>query len=155
MCFPPSDAVLQFRAFFRSCVRRYFLQRFRDAGVSPHQLQPLPFAPRLLRRCWIMAIHLHLDSYPVSGTTTLDSRWVSLCDAPTPYYAGAISSAILGHAGLADHVFLILLNFRVMHVGWLSAIGRLVRGRSWLDRFEIHRFVMIKLCRVCLLISSK
>ena len=43
-------------------------------------------------------IHLHLDSYPVSGTTTtLDSlaMGIPVLTCPTPYYAGAISAAIL------------------------------------------------------------
>ena len=52
-------------------------------------------------------IHLHLDSFPVSGTTTtLDSlaMGIPVLTCPTPYYAGAISSAILEHAGLSDHI---------------------------------------------------
>ena len=39
-------------------------------------------------------IHLHLDTYPVSGTTTtLDSlaMGIPVLTCPTPYYAGAIS----------------------------------------------------------------
>ena len=41
------DAVLQFRShsFQDPAVRRHFLQRFSDAGIAPHQLQPLPYAP--------------------------------------------------------------------------------------------------------------
>ena len=52
-------------------------------------------------------IHLHFDTFPVSGTTTtLDSlaMGIPVLTCPTPYYAGAISAAILEHAGLADHV---------------------------------------------------
>ena len=52
-------------------------------------------------------IHLHLDSFPVSGTTTtLDSlaMGIPVLTCPTPYYAGAISAAILEHAGLKDHI---------------------------------------------------
>ena len=52
-------------------------------------------------------IHLHLDSYPVSGTTTtLDSlaMGIPVLTCPTPYYAGAISAAILENACLADHI---------------------------------------------------
>ena len=52
-------------------------------------------------------IHLHLDSYPVSGTTTtLDAlaMGIPVLTCPTSYYAGAISAAILEHAGLADHI---------------------------------------------------
>ena len=52
-------------------------------------------------------IHLHLDSYPVSGTTTtLDSlaMGIPVLTCPTPYYSGAISAAILEHAGLAEHI---------------------------------------------------
>ena len=52
-------------------------------------------------------IHLHLDSSPVSGTTTtLDSlaMGIPVLTCPTSYYAGAISAAILEHAGLAEHI---------------------------------------------------
>ena len=102
------DAVLQFRShsFKDPTVRRYFLKRFTDNGIAPHQLQPLPFAPSSRDAVADYGrIHLHLDSYPVSGTTTtLDSlaMGIPVLTCPTPYYAGAISSAILKHAGLAD-----------------------------------------------------
>ena len=104
------DAVLQFRSysFSDSAVRRHFLQRFRDVGIAAHQLQPLPYAPSYGEATADFGrIHLHLDSYPVSGTTTtLDSlaMGIPVLTSPTPYYAGAISSAILQHAGLADHI---------------------------------------------------
>ena len=105
-----SDAVLKFRShsFQDAAVRRYFLQRFSDAGIAPHQLQPLPFAPSTAAAMSdFCGIHLHLDSYPVSGTTTtLDSlaMGIPVLTCPTRYYAGAISAAILEHVGLADHV---------------------------------------------------
>ena len=104
------DAVLQFRShsFHDPSVRRYFLQRFSDAGIAAHQLQPLPYAPSPAEAMADYGrIHLHLDSFPVSGTTTtLDSlaMGIPVLTCPTPYYAGAISGAILQHAGLADHV---------------------------------------------------
>ena len=104
------DAVLQFRShsFYDPSVRRYFLQRLRDAGIAPHQLQPLPYAPSSAEAMSDYGrIHLHLDSFPVSGTTTtLDSlaMGIPVLTCPTPYYAGAISSAILEHAGLSDHI---------------------------------------------------
>ena len=46
------DAVLQFRSysFSDTAVRRYFLQRFCDAGIAAHQLQPLPYAPHTERQ---------------------------------------------------------------------------------------------------------
>ena len=45
------DAVLQFRShsFHDPAVRRHFLQRFSDAGIAPHQLQPLPLRPLIGR----------------------------------------------------------------------------------------------------------
>ena len=104
------DAVLQFRShsFHDPAVRRYFLQSFYKAGIAPHQLQPLPYAPSSVEAMSDYGrIHLHLDSFPVSGTTTtLDSlaMGIPVLTSPTPFYAGAISSAILEHAGLADHV---------------------------------------------------
>ncbi len=104
------DAVLQFRSysFQDSAVRRYFLQRFSDAGIAAHQLQPLPYAPSSGEAMADYGrIHLHLDSSPVSGTTTtLDSlaMGIPVLTCPTRYYAGAISAAILQHAGLSDHI---------------------------------------------------
>ena len=50
-------------------------------------------------------IHLHLDSSPVSGTTTtLDSlaMGIPVLTTPTPYYAGAISSSIMHYAVWAN-----------------------------------------------------
>ena len=67
------DAVLQFRShsFHDPAVRRHFLQRFNDAGIAAHQLQPLPYAPSSAEAMADYGrIHLHLDSFPVSGTTT-------------------------------------------------------------------------------------
>ena len=104
------DAVLQFRShsFHDPSVRRHFLQRFNDAGIAAHQLQPLPYAPSSAEAMADYGrIHLHLDSFPVSGTTTtLDSlaMGIPVLTSPTPYYAGAISAAILENAGLADHI---------------------------------------------------
>ena len=104
------DAVLQFRShsFHDPAVRRRFLIRFQDMGIAPHQLHPLPYAPSSAAAMADYGrIHLHLDSFPVSGTTTtLDSlaMGIPVLTCPTPYYAGAISSAILEHAGLEDHV---------------------------------------------------
>ena len=104
------DAVLQFRShsFNDPAVRRSFLIRLHDMGVAPHQLQPIPYAPSSAAAMSDYGrIHLHFDSFPVSGTTTtLDSlaMGIPVLTSPTPYYAGTISSAILEHAGLVDHV---------------------------------------------------
>ena len=104
------SAVLQFRShsFFDSAVRRWFLQQFLDAGIAPHQLQPLPYAPSphdALRDYG--RIHLHLDTFPVSGTTTtLDALAMGtpVLTCPNHLYAGAISAAILENAGLGHMV---------------------------------------------------
>ena len=136
-----SDAVLQFRShsFRDPFVRRYFLQRFRDAGISAHQLQPLPYAQSATEAMSDYGrIHLHLDSTPVSSTTTtLDSlaMGIPVLTCPTRFYAGAISASILQHAGLSDHIFLIRTSCRPMPVGWridiaapvLESIGFQVR----------------------------
>ncbi len=128
------DAVLQFRShsFKDSAVRRYFLQRFCDVGIAAHQLQPLPFA---LSSAEAMAdygrIHLHLDSSPVSGTTTtLDSlaMGIPVLTCPTPYYAGAISAAILQHAGLDDHVCSDPAQLPT-HASWLAGRYRSAAAR--------------------------
>ncbi|MEB3235126.1 MAG: hypothetical protein VKM98_06845 [Cyanobacteriota bacterium] len=103
-------AVLQFRShsFYDPAVRRWFLRQFHDAGIAPHQLQPLPYAPSGKDALKDYGrIHLHLDSFPVSGTTTtLDSlaMGIPVLTCPNHLYAGAISAAILEHAGLAAMV---------------------------------------------------
>ena len=100
------EAVLQFRShsFFDPNVRRWFLQQFVDSGIAAHQLQPLPYAPSGKDALKDYGrIHLHLDSYPVSGTTTtLDSlaMGIPVLTSPNHLYAGAISAAILEQAGL-------------------------------------------------------
>ena len=104
------DAVLQFRShsFHDPSVRRRFLIRLQDMGIAAHQLQPLPYAPSAAAAMSDYGrIHLHFDTFPVSGTTTtLDSlaMGIPVLACPTSYYAGTISAAILEHAGLADHV---------------------------------------------------
>ena len=133
------DAVLQFRShsFSDPSVRRYFLQRFSDAGISPHQLQPLPYAPSSAEAMSDYGrIHLHLDSYPVSGTTTtLDSlaMGIPVLTSPTRYYAGAISAAILEHAGLADHICSEPTELP-SHARWLAQRYRTARARKDLAR---------------------
>ena len=104
------EAVLQFRShsFFDPAVRRWFLRQFLDAGIAPHQLQPLPYAPSGQDALKDYGrIHLHLDSYPVSGTTTtLDAlaMGIPVLTCPNHLYAGAISAAILENAGLGAMV---------------------------------------------------
>ena len=117
------DAVLQFRShsFHDPAVRRRFLIRFLDMGIAPHQLQPLPFAPSSAEAMLdFERIHLHFDTFPVSGTTTtLDSlaMGVPVLTCPTPFYAGAISAAILEHAVLATMFARTYLNSLLIHVG--------------------------------------
>lgn len=104
------DAVLQFRShsFFDPAVRRWFLRQFLEAGIAADQLQPLPYAPSGGAALNDYArIHLHLDSYPVSGTTTtLDAlaMGIPVLTCPNHLYAGAISAAILETAGLPEMV---------------------------------------------------
>ena len=133
------DAVLQFRShsFSDPSVRRYFLQRFTDVGIAPHQLQPLPYAPSSAEAMADYGrIHLHLDSSPVSGTTTtLDSiaMGIPVLTCPTKYYAGAISAAILQHAGLADHICR-EPDQLPLHARWLADRYRSSRARRELAR---------------------
>ena len=104
------DAVLLFRShsFQDPAVRRRFLIRLQDMGIAPHQMQPLPYAPSAeAAMADYGRVHLHFDTFPVSvTTTTLDSlaMGIPVLTCPTAYYAGAISAAILEHAGLSDHV---------------------------------------------------
>jgi len=91
-------------SFADSQVRRWFLQKFVDAGLPPHQILPLPYAPSAVDAHKDYArIQLHLDTYPVSGTTTtLDSlaMGVPVLTCPNHLYAGAISAALLESMGL-------------------------------------------------------
>ena len=133
------DAVLQFRShsFHDPSVRRHFLQRFNDVGIAAHQLQPLPYAPSSAEAMADYGrIHLHLDSYPVSGTTTtLDSlaMGIPVLTCPTPYYAGAISAAILENACLADHICRDPAQLPA-HARWLADKYRSSRARRELAR---------------------
>ena len=102
-------------------------------------LQPLPFAPSTTDAMSDFGgIHLHLDSYPVSGTTTsLDSlaMGIPVLTCPTRYYAGAISAAILEHAGLADHICSDPDDLP-MQASWLSE-----RYRSASARMNLAQYV--------------
>ena len=128
------DALLKFRShsFHDPAVRRRFLIRFQDNGIAPHQLQPLPYAPSYADAISDYGrIHLHFDTFPVSGTTTtLDSlaMGIPVLTSPTPYYAGVISSAILEHAGLADHICTDPAHLP-SHARWLAERYRTAEAR--------------------------
>jgi len=104
------DAYLQIRShsFQDAAVRRRVLQECLHLGIKPAQLQLLPYASSaagslLDFRC----LHCHLDTYPISGTTTtLDSlaMGIPVLTCPNKLYAGAISAALLDHAGLSHLV---------------------------------------------------
>ena len=153
------DAVLHFRShsFQETAVRRRFLIRLQDMGIAPHQLQPLPYAPSSAAAMADYGrIHLHFDTFPVSGTTTtLDSlaMGIPVLTCPTPYYAGAISAAILEHAGLADHVCPHSAQLP-SHARWLAERYRSAAARGpWLVMCASLQSVMINSCRACLLSS--
>ena len=100
-----TDASLMFRShsFFDPQVRRWFLSRFVDSGIRPSQLLPIPYAATSLEGYKDYGrINLHLDTYPVCGTTTtLDSlvMGVPVLTSPNQLYAGAISSALIEQLG--------------------------------------------------------
>ena len=104
------DAVLYFRShsFHDPAVRRRFLIRLTRHGhcyASNTALALRTFFGSCHGRLWEDSSSLRY--LPGSGTTTtLDSlaMGIPVLTCPTPYYAGAISAAILEHAGLADHV---------------------------------------------------
>ena len=150
------DTVLQFRShsFKDSAVRRYFLQRSVRGHCATNLTTPLLFHRQ--RRWRLRRIHLHLDSSPVSGTTTtLDSlaMGIPVLTCPTPYYAGAISAAILQHAGLDDHVCSDPAQLPT-HASWLAGvIAALLPEGLWRSRCDSHQFVMINRCRVCSFIN--
>lgn len=120
-----SNAVLKFRShsFQDTAVRRRFLMNLIGMGIDTHQLIPLLYANTYRDAMKdYTKIHLHFDSFPVSGTTTtLDSlaMGIPVLTTPTPYYAGAISSAILCHAGLSDHICSDV-NELASHARWLA-----------------------------------
>jgi hypothetical protein len=104
------SALFKFRAhsFYDPAVRRFFLQRFVDHGVSPSQLAAIPYAfnpaEAMMDFC---RLHLHLDSFPVSGTTTtLDAlaMGVPVLTCPNALYAGSISASLLESIGLDSMV---------------------------------------------------
>jgi hypothetical protein len=104
------DSVFKFRShsFYDPSVREFFLQRFVDLGVPSSQLCALPYAANpsdaMLDYC---RIHLHLDCFPISGTTTtLDSlaMGVPVLTCPNNLYAGAISASLLESVGLNSMV---------------------------------------------------
>jgi predicted O-linked N-acetylglucosamine transferase (SPINDLY family) len=104
------EATLLFRShsFYDQAVRRWFLRQFVLAGAAAHQLQPIPYAPSAADSLLDYGrTHLHLDSYPVCGTTTtLDAlaMGVPVLTCPNHLYAGAISAALIEQAGFADWV---------------------------------------------------
>ena len=76
---------------------------------------------------------------------------IPVLTCPSPYYAGAISAAILQHAGLVDHI--------CRDPGQLPAHARWLADRyrsaakldvSLLGRFGNHQSVMRKQCPACL-----
>jgi len=105
-----TTSILQFRAhsFYDASVRSYFLQRFVDHGVRPDQLVAIPYASNPTDAMLdFLRLHFHIDTYPVSGTTTtLDSlaMGIPVLSMPSDLYAGSISSALLQSIGLTDFV---------------------------------------------------
>ena len=115
--------------------------RLQDMGIALIN-QPLPFAPTSAAAMADYGhAHLHFDTFPVSGTTTaLDSlsMGIPVLTSPTPYYAGAISSAILEHAGLADHVCHDP-NQLPSHTRWLADRYRSASARRGLRSKFVNR----------------
>ena len=105
---PNSTLLFRSHSFYDHGVRRWFLQRFIDAAVDPAQLQPIPYAASGAESLLDYGrIHLHLDTYPVCGTTTtLDSMamGIPVLTCPNHLYAGAISAALIEQAGFSDWI---------------------------------------------------
>ena len=95
-------------SFFDSQVRRWFLSRFVESGISPSQLLAIPYAATALEGYKDYGrINLHLDTYPVCGTTTtLDSlaMGIPVLTSPNNLYAGSISSAIIEQLGFSEWI---------------------------------------------------
>jgi hypothetical protein len=105
---PKACLLFRSHSFYDHAVRRWFLRQFVQAGAAAHQLQPIPYAPSASESLLDYGrTHLHLDSYPVCGTTTtLDSlaMGVPVLTCPNHLYAGAISAALIEQAGFSDWV---------------------------------------------------
>jgi len=105
---PSATLCIRSHSFAEPEVGRWFIQKLVDSGVQPSQLLMLPFAPTPAEAMMdFNRIQIHLDTYPVSGTTTtLDSlsMGVPVLTCPTSLYAGSISAAILDSLGLSECV---------------------------------------------------
>ena len=104
------DATFLFRShsFYDKQVRRWFLDRLIQAGLTPEQLLAIPYAITPTEGYEdYKRLHLHFDSYPVCGTTTtLDSlaMGIPVLTCPNKLYAGAISAALLEHLGFSEWI---------------------------------------------------
>lgn len=154
-------ATLLFRShsFYDSAVRRWFLQRFLDAGVNPAQLQPIPYAATGVDSLLDYGrIHLHLDSYPVCGTTTtLDSMamGIPVLTCPNHLYAGAISAAIIEQAGFADWICNNPADLPAMARTSAPAIAQHPPVNLWPSRCVYLQYVTLRECLKCLLRNSR
>jgi hypothetical protein len=105
---PNGTLLFRSHSFYDQAVRRWFLRQFVEAGAAAHQLLPIPYAHSAAESLLDYGrTHLHLDSYPVCGTTTtLDAMamGVPVLSCPNHLYAGAISAALIEQAGFADWV---------------------------------------------------
>jgi hypothetical protein len=96
--------IFKSHSFIDPQFRRFILQRAIDAGLPVSRLLFLPYAQHQ-RDSFIdfSRISVHIDSYPVCGTTTtIDAlvHGVPVLSMPTGTYAGSISSSILDALGL-------------------------------------------------------
>ena len=103
-----SSLLFRSHSFYDPEVRRWFLTRLVDFNISAHQLVPIPYAATQFDGYTdYTKIHVHLDTYPVCGTTTtLDSlaMGIPVLTSPNRLYAGAISAAIIEHAGFTEWI---------------------------------------------------
>jgi predicted O-linked N-acetylglucosamine transferase (SPINDLY family) len=106
--FPESKLLFRAHSFFDPQIRRWFMSKLVQSGVSPHQLLAIPYAPTPFEGyCDYGRIHIHFDTFPVCGTTTtLDSlaMGIPVLTSPNRLYAGAISAAIIEHAGFTEWI---------------------------------------------------
>ena len=80
---------------------------------------------------------------------------IPVLTSPTPYYAGAISAAILQHAGLADHICSDPEELPG-HARWLAERYRSAAARRALAKHVRQSPICDDhSCRVCLLSNSR
>jgi len=100
--------IFKSHSFADPAMRRWFLGRLHQFGIPLSSTYLLPFASTDTSHFYDFAtIDLHLDSFPICGTTTtFDSLAMRtpVLTTPNGLYAGSVSSGILSAFGMSDFI---------------------------------------------------